>query len=182
MKSLHTSALMMKMKKMMSYLPRNLFHRGPGILLHQVKVYKAYILTCFHPYTFPYRLSSEIICSFCSKNSVAMFLPLQHKLDPGVIFPLESFCNMDEGMLELNIGGWSICKQTYQFLTFFFFLYHLVLLPRKLQQSQIVDWLQPPSGILLIHFDWGFLYWKGFSLTFFTSYSYQHIQFNNMGP
>ncbi|KAL8469696.1 hypothetical protein ACS0TY_032513 [Phlomoides rotata] len=52
--------------------------------------------------------TKKFIPSWASKNSVAMFLPLLQKLDPDVIFPLESFCSMDE-----------------------------VLLPRKLQQSQV---------------------------------------------
>ncbi|XP_057765462.1 uncharacterized protein LOC130986167 isoform X2 [Salvia miltiorrhiza] len=52
--------------------------------------------------------TKKYIPSWSSKSSIALFLPLQHQLDPDVIFPLESFCSIDE-----------------------------ILLPRKLQQKQV---------------------------------------------
>ncbi|KAL2473120.1 uncharacterized protein Fot_48856 [Forsythia ovata] len=53
--------------------------------------------------------SRKLIPSWASKSSVALVLPLQQEMDPDVIFPQGSFCNMDE-----------------------------VLLPRKLQQKQVI--------------------------------------------
>ncbi|KAL7088096.1 hypothetical protein ACP275_13G108300 [Erythranthe tilingii] len=52
--------------------------------------------------------TKKSIPSWASKSSVAVLLPLQQEMDPDVIFPLGSFCSMDE-----------------------------VLLPRKLQQKQM---------------------------------------------
>ncbi|XP_042007784.1 uncharacterized protein LOC121756336 [Salvia splendens] len=52
--------------------------------------------------------SKKRIPSWSSKSSIALFLPMQHQLDPDVIFPLESFCSIGE-----------------------------ILLPRKLQQKKV---------------------------------------------
>lgn len=40
---------------------------------------------------------NEFGLAFCSKNSVALVLSSQTKVDPDIIFPRESFCNIDEG-------------------------------------------------------------------------------------
>ncbi|KAG8386018.1 hypothetical protein BUALT_Bualt03G0105400 [Buddleja alternifolia] len=52
--------------------------------------------------------TTKFVPSWASKSSLALLLPLQQKMDADMIFPPESFCNIDE-----------------------------VLLPRKLQQKQV---------------------------------------------
>lgn len=43
--------------------------------------------------------TKKFIPSWCSKSRVAMVLPLQQQINPEELFPLESFCNMDEVLL-----------------------------------------------------------------------------------
>ncbi|XP_047982643.1 uncharacterized protein LOC125223510 [Salvia hispanica] len=43
------------------------------------------------------------IPSWSSKSSIALFLPMQHQLDPDVIFPLESFCSIGEILLPRKL-------------------------------------------------------------------------------
>ncbi|GKD18620.1 putative inner centromere protein, ARK-binding domain-containing protein [Tanacetum coccineum] len=47
--------------------------------------------------------TKKFIPSWCSKSRVAMVLPLQQQIDPVKLFPLQSFCNMDEVMLPIRL-------------------------------------------------------------------------------
>ncbi|KAL1556173.1 hypothetical protein AAHA92_11828 [Salvia divinorum] len=47
--------------------------------------------------------SKKYIPSWSSKSSIALFLPMQHQLDPDVIFPLESFCSIGEILLPRKL-------------------------------------------------------------------------------
>ncbi|GJS88284.1 RNA-directed DNA polymerase, eukaryota, reverse transcriptase zinc-binding domain protein [Tanacetum coccineum] len=46
--------------------------------------------------------TKKFIPSWCSKSRVAMVLPLQQQIDPVKLFPLQSFCNMDEGRCSIK--------------------------------------------------------------------------------
>nr|GFC80238.1 hypothetical protein [Tanacetum cinerariifolium] len=45
----------------------------------------------------------KFIPSWGSKSRVAMVLPLQQQINPLKLFPLESFCNMDEVLLPRRL-------------------------------------------------------------------------------
>ncbi|GKE24757.1 cytochrome P450 [Tanacetum coccineum] len=47
--------------------------------------------------------TKKFIPSWCSKSCVAMVLPLLQQIDPVKLFPLQSFCNMDEGFDHLCV-------------------------------------------------------------------------------
>ncbi|GJZ47595.1 putative inner centromere protein, ARK-binding domain-containing protein [Tanacetum coccineum] len=47
--------------------------------------------------------TKKFIPSWSSKSRVAMVLPLQQQIDPVKLFPLESFCNMDEVLLPRRL-------------------------------------------------------------------------------
>ncbi|KAL4579978.1 hypothetical protein LXL04_016150 [Taraxacum kok-saghyz] len=47
--------------------------------------------------------NKKFVPSWASKKAVGMVLPLQHEVDPETIFPVGSFCNMDEVLLPRRL-------------------------------------------------------------------------------
>ncbi|GJU61166.1 protein MOR1, partial [Tanacetum coccineum] len=79
--------------------------------------------------------TKKFIPSWCSKSRVAMVLPLQQQIDPVKLFPLQSFCNMDEDFESILCNSWSSSGSWVDFSKATVFKKKLQLL-----KSNLKDW------------------------------------------